>query len=932
MASTDDETSRAPAPEAQGDPMAAGNDPWAGQSLGAPRQTFTGVEADRQDGLAPMRVIHDIPPTWSGANPDKELEPYLKLLKGWLATTRTLKAQQGMTILQFATADLKLIINELEIEDLTADTSGQIVLKHIQTSYAEYTEKKLPQAIENGIYDSAVQRKKGEGMLPYVLRRDKLFKKLAKEGWDIPDEAKGYILLRDAHLPDKARDLLEMWTSGVYSYPEIQKCLKRLERPVPGSTQQRITGLIGFIDEDRPEPASTSPETAVLANVDSAAVYMGESLFVLPEAFDDDLLEEAAPYLDNTEILYVAGDLADDLVFSEDESIALLANYGQVRNYLHKKTLNRGFFKSTPPSNGKGGGKGAKKPLRAITNGSTPPPPRPHNTARPKMWDKASLIARTKCARCGQIGHWARTCTNPPDERGKRRIGTSGFQMATDAPSQSFLMCSFVLPQALDTFIGLLVTPGYGLIDTGAQHGVCGPKDYERLCERLAAQGLKPRELETFQANAVGVGGSTNFIKTVESPMAIQGVSGLLTINVIDTNLPLLLPMGFCKKLGMVLDTTENTATWKNLGDKVSDVVSLDSDHIAIDILEFPEGGWQNPHQNPCRVTDRPKQTNIPRSAFEVQSTVAALLKTSESQQLQPVLPSARNSQRGGNHVSASMPSSATVRTDAESQYREVFQRGRGGTVIRVREIVPLESPVSASIFDIADRVPDEQSQDLVGNPSLQPDVPTEAGTPTSRPRELPLREGTSGRETTSTREGRQRHEETTGGSSDVCSQRPGHAVPSQQNHQMVDLQEVPVPMGTPGNLGGDQRDTGTSASGPCDLRQTHRGNLPGGMPEGPGLLQVAAPEHGGGGGPRAAEEVGHIRPQSTVGGDVRSGSVPGIGRRNGAVVNKLVHGTSLAAMFMTVSKGQGEHRRLFRENDDDQSLHARGRSGIFPR
>ena len=31
----------------------------------------------------PMRVIHDNPPSWSGDNPDKELEFCLKMLSGW---------------------------------------------------------------------------------------------------------------------------------------------------------------------------------------------------------------------------------------------------------------------------------------------------------------------------------------------------------------------------------------------------------------------------------------------------------------------------------------------------------------------------------------------------------------------------------------------------------------------------------------------------------------------------------------------------------------------------------------------------------------------------------------------------------------------------------------------------------------------------------
>ena len=144
----------------------------------------------------------------------------------------------------------------------------------------------------------------------------------------------------------------------------------------------------------------------------------------------------------------------------------------------------------------------------------------------------------------------------------------------------------------METLIGLFVTAGFGLLDTGAQHGVIGLDDYNRLCERLSLQGLKPRILPTWTATAVGVGGNTGFVLTAEIPVGIQGVSGVLVMNVIQNKLPCLIPMSFCRKLGMVLDTTENTATWKYLGNKVSEVVNLESEHIAIDILEFPPGGW----------------------------------------------------------------------------------------------------------------------------------------------------------------------------------------------------------------------------------------------------------------------------------------------------------------------------------------------------
>ena len=119
-------------------------------------------------------------------------------------------------------------------------------------------------------------------MLQYVLRRDKLFKKLGKEGWTIPPEVKAYILFRDAHLPDKARDLIEMWTGGVYEYAEMQKYFKRLERPTPGGGA-RITGHCGF-EEESPALQDNDSATFVIGEDEDeepqTLIFINESHFV----------------------------------------------------------------------------------------------------------------------------------------------------------------------------------------------------------------------------------------------------------------------------------------------------------------------------------------------------------------------------------------------------------------------------------------------------------------------------------------------------------------------------------------------------------------------------------------------------------------------------------------------------------------------------
>ena len=57
----------------------------------------------------------------------------------------------------------------------------------------------------------------------------------------------------------------------------------------------------------------------------------------------------------------------------------------------------------------------------------------------------------------------------------------------------SFNLTIFVFPDGEVSFIGLEVQVGFGLVDTGAQHGVCGQAQFLKLVAILAQKfGLKP--------------------------------------------------------------------------------------------------------------------------------------------------------------------------------------------------------------------------------------------------------------------------------------------------------------------------------------------------------------------------------------------------------------------------------------------------------
>ena len=157
------------------DPL-EGKDPWNNYDFqGDDRKEFAGAVthpgAGTYDGGGnPRKMMHDVPPEWDGLDPQKNLEPYLKLLQGWLITTATLPQQRGLIIMNYAKGDLKRLLDNLELAELTEKESGQKAFDYIKGEYSEYIVCKKPLRIEEAFYDPERCRKKGEGIRPESIR------------------------------------------------------------------------------------------------------------------------------------------------------------------------------------------------------------------------------------------------------------------------------------------------------------------------------------------------------------------------------------------------------------------------------------------------------------------------------------------------------------------------------------------------------------------------------------------------------------------------------------------------------------------------------------------------------------------------------------------------------------------------------------------
>ena len=141
---------------------------------------------------------------------------------------------------------------------------------------------------------------------------------------------------------------------------------------------------------------------------------------VLLESFQEDRVQDI-PGRYAPSVLLAGSDMPDDVEVSEDGAVAILAHYQQLRQFLHKKTLGRGHQGAPAPhgqSSGSTSSSGTQLPPRSFGGQKRA---RSHHN-RPKKWSAQCMKSRSNWARCGKTGHWARECTNPSDERGRKRM------------------------------------------------------------------------------------------------------------------------------------------------------------------------------------------------------------------------------------------------------------------------------------------------------------------------------------------------------------------------------------------------------------------------------------------------------------------------------------------------------------------------------
>ena len=408
-------------------------------------------------------------------------------------------------ILRALSGPAKAVRNEVEVDLILAEGSADTLIAKLKEYYAPHLESAMPKAFERAVYGEA--RKLKESFGEFIVRQDALFRELREEGVTLDDTVRGHIMFRQANLSQIQEDQVTTWSQGKFDRTSVVSALRKLEKV------QRDRGGKHYLTAD--EVFSEEVDS----DEDGDFIYIGE----------DDLTQ----------------------IYEESELNEALATYQQVRQAIREQRNGRGYFQ--PKGSGKSGGShSASKGHKQVQN--------------IKFSGKGTRVhidvlkLRTKCAKCGQIGHWAKECTNEPDGKGKSRTPSEGtspksgfFEVVSMEGGSSSHAFHLTLGQCLQharagrrspdpPFSGITTQSTMGIVDTAAQGGLIGLPALERLQEALKEHQLKVNWTGK-QAQARGIGGSAKVCGVVEIPVGIAGVNGLIEATVVEEEVPFLNPL-----------------------------------------------------------------------------------------------------------------------------------------------------------------------------------------------------------------------------------------------------------------------------------------------------------------------------------------------------------------------------------------------------
>ena len=152
------------------------------------------------------------PPSWDGVDPTVTFPVFEKNVRLWEFESDEKK--RGVRLLRSLTGVARAAADSLEFEDVATQKGVSNIMSCLKEHFAPHLEASLPRAFEKAIYGQPRHHK--ENLQEYLIRMERSFYLLSKEGVSLPDTAIGYVLFRQASLTEGQELRFGAWAEGKF--------------------------------------------------------------------------------------------------------------------------------------------------------------------------------------------------------------------------------------------------------------------------------------------------------------------------------------------------------------------------------------------------------------------------------------------------------------------------------------------------------------------------------------------------------------------------------------------------------------------------------------------------------------------------------------------------------------------------------------------